>query len=127
MLDSNKREVGQRWDSVDISLRELVAGPHIALRSAGQLEWAATIARIIRDEACSKTYPRHGTAADGEDSMSEWLCFLHFSTCRITLKRVSRTKNGINVNSERRPKNTLTRECDIQRQVQQRHTTALDL
>jgi hypothetical protein len=35
--------------------------------------------------------------------------------------------DGVNVNSENLPKHALTRGCDIQRQVQQRHTTALDL
>ena len=43
-----------------------------------------------------ENYPRHGPAADGEDSMSEWLRFLQFSTSRITFKRLPRTKNRIN-------------------------------
>jgi hypothetical protein len=34
--------------------------------------------------------------------MGEWPIFLQFSAYSITLKRVPRIKNGVNVNSERR-------------------------
>jgi hypothetical protein len=104
---------------------------HIALQSAeSSLSGQSAIApaRISRDNVVLENLSaRHGMArADGDDSMSEWLPFLQFSTRRITLNEEARIENGINVNSERRPKNALTRGCDIQRQVQQRYTTALD-
>ena len=63
----------------------------------------------------------------GEGSIGEGLCFLQVSACRNTLRGMSRLENGITVNSDRRFKNALTKGCDIQRQVQQRNTTALNL
>lgn len=85
---------------------------HSASRSAEQLERAAAIAptRISRDEAMLENLSaRRSMAADVEISISEGLRFLQFGTSKLTFKEVPEVKNGINVNSERRPKNAPAR------------------
>ena len=85
---------------------------HIALQSADQLEWAAAIVpeRIGRDQAMLENLSaRPYLGAEEEDSMCEWLHFLQFSISKLTLEAVPGTKNGINVNRERWPKNAPAR------------------
>ena len=85
---------------------------HSASRSAEQLERAAAIApaRISRDEAMLENVSaRRSMATDVEINISEWLRFLQFGTSKLTFKEVPEVKNGINVNSERRPKNAPAR------------------
>jgi hypothetical protein len=86
---------------------------HIALRSVEQLEWAAAIApaRISRDDEdmLENLSVRRSMAGDIADSISEGLRLLQFGTSKLTLKEVPETKNRLNVNPERRPKNAPAR------------------
>jgi hypothetical protein len=85
---------------------------HIASRSAEQIEWAAAIApaRISRDETTlDNVSARRCMAADVEVSISEWLRFLQCGTSKLTFQEVPAMKNGVNANSERRPKNAPAR------------------